>query len=167
MLMLIFALAALLALGAGVWADISRSSSAEVEPRSSVSRGLAPFPVDASILPRIQALAQSIADSNNDPTPSDARVFRTTRTTATKALDDSVADSHQPVYVVILHGDFVALGAPRPPDAPEPRGRELYFVWDPVANVVTDFGLGNDSPDLARLGSGVPLDLGVAPSTTR
>ena len=133
-----------------------------VVARSSGSPGASvpPFPPDTQTRETLKSLTLRIAASNHGAQPADVRVYAASRSVATELLDGSKADSDQPVYVILAHGQFAADSAPRPPGAPAPIGREMHIVWDPASNAVTDFGLGDDEPNVEQLGAGIPLDLG-------
>jgi hypothetical protein len=122
---------------------------------------LATFPIDAATLASIRATALRVAESNDEPHPSEVRLFATTRRAAL-AMMETVAPigADDPVYVVSMRGNFVAHGAPRPPRARVPTGIELHFVWDRATRTITDFGVWHRQPNLAPLGHGVEFDLG-------
>ena len=89
-----------------------------------------------------------------DDDPDSARIYATTRRTANVAASGAGADTDQPVYLIVLHGDFTAVGAPGPTNGPDPTGR-MRIVWDPTTKMVTDFGIGPNQPDTAEPG-GIP-----------
>ena len=121
----------------------------------------APFPPDQQVLTDLRELALSVAsNSGEDDSPTGGRVWATSRERANElAFQTRMADTDQPVYVVVLHGDFVLSDAPRPSGAPIPTGSVLTMIVDPTTGGIMDFGAHHVAPDLSALGEGV--DLGV------
>jgi hypothetical protein len=98
-------------------------------------------------------LAARTATNNCDSHPIGASYVRTTRQRAEAMSGDGV-DSDQPVYLVLLRGDFVdyyARGIYRARDA-FPRGTVITFTVDAETHGILDFGIGGRAPDLAQLG---------------
>jgi len=119
----------------------------------------APFPPDQQELSDLRDVALSVAAHNGDPHPTSGRLWAASRSRATRLLDGTRADTDQPSYVMVLHGDFVT-DAPRPEGTPAPTGTVMTMVLDPSTGEVMDFGVRNSTLDLTALGPGA--DLGVS-----
>jgi hypothetical protein len=79
---------------------------------------------------------------------------RTTRQAAEKVASGDWVDSDQPVYLVLLRGNFVdyyAHGLYRTRDD-FPRGRVITFTVD-ESHGILDFGIGDKEPELSKLGA--------------
>jgi hypothetical protein len=100
------------------------------------------------------ALAARTATNNCDSDPAGASYVRTTRQAAETMASGDGVDSDQPVYLVLLRGDFVdyyAYGIYRTSDA-FPRGTAIAFTVDTETHGILDFGIGGEAPNLTRLG---------------
>jgi hypothetical protein len=119
----------------------------------------APAP-DAATVAQLRALVTRAASFARDPEPDSVRVYRTTRRTANAAAFEAVVEGDQRVHLIIARGHFVAVGMPKPSnDVPDATGYIMRMVWDPASRMMLDFGIGDNEPDTARLGSGFALDL--------
>jgi hypothetical protein len=133
------------------------------EGQSSVSDRAPELPPDQATLARVEQIATHTATQLRDSALESARVYATTRKTANLAAARAEVDSDQPVYLIVLHGTFVAVGVPHPAGAvPDAKGHIVRLVWDPATDSVTDWGIGNNEPDTAKLGRGLPLDISVS-----
>jgi hypothetical protein len=104
--------------------------------------------------PFLVSLTARTAANNCDAQPDGASYVWTTRQKAEAMSGDGV-DSNQPVYLVLLRGDFVdyyAHGIYRTRDA-FPRGTAITFTVDAAKRGILDFGIGSQEPDLAQLGT--------------
>jgi hypothetical protein len=104
-------------------------------------------------------LASQAAAGYGDRRPGVAVVYVTSRQTANIAAASERVDSDQATYLVVLQGHFIG----PMPFAPRPRmratGHVITLVIDSTTNQMTDFGVGNHEPDVARLSRPVPLHL--------
>ena len=116
----------------------------------------APPVPDRAMLNFLLAQAKRRAAENGEPSFKRGEVYRTTRQLANAAVRAGVVDSDQPVYLVILHGDFTGyampLGGGRPPQAPY-----LNFIIDANTRELTDWGLLGDLPETSTLPPPIPL----------
>jgi hypothetical protein len=121
----------------------------------------APFPPDQQVLADLRELALFVgSNSGEDDSPTGGRVWAASRERAAElAFQTRMADTDQPVYVVVLHGDFVLSDAPRPSGAPTPTASVLTMIVDPTTGGILDFGACHVAHELSALGEGV--DLGV------
>jgi hypothetical protein len=103
-------------------------------------------------VPALSALRQTAreqAHAEGDPGAHAAVVVRTTRDAA---ASPDIVYSDQPVYFVVLHGDFTCGPCSRPPGASAPAGTMLSFATDLSGRMILDFGIGRQVPDVAALG---------------
>ena len=121
--------------------------------------GASPPPIpDPRTLAYLRAEAQRQAARNGEPRPTGS-VFSTTRQFANAAIGAGVVDSDQPVYLIVLRGNFTGHAARRPNgDVPLPRGEHLAVVIDPETRQITDWGILFRKPETATFGPAVPLD---------
>jgi hypothetical protein len=140
------------------FARIEEAGTLEPGSATTYTVGSAPDRVTVS---RIEAVAMRLATAMGDDDPDSGRAYATTRKTANLAAAQAEVDSDQPVYLIVLRGDFVAVGGPKlpPGNVPDATGHILRLVWDPATNMTTDFGIGDNEPNTAKLGNGFPLDL--------
>lgn len=110
------------------------------------------LPLAVPPFPFVKVLAA--AKGMGDPSPSSAVWVASTRNTAVKAtMDGSTVNSNQPVDVAVLTGQFTDHNASGPVAARPPTGTVATFVYDARTGMGTDFGLSNQQPDLAKLGT--------------
>ncbi len=138
------------AVGGAVAVFVAAGSS--VSPRTAAC-----FPPSAIQLTKIRSMALAVAAWADDPHPTSGRVWSTTRRVANRLAMDANVDSDQPVFVVVLQGNFSDASAPLPEGATARRYPVVVNVWDPERNVGTDFGLRFNDPSLTALGSGIDL----------
>jgi hypothetical protein len=117
----------------------------------------ATFPLSADDLPHLKSLALEAAARLGDAAPTSGRAYSSSRRVAVDVTSQDRVDSDQPVFVMVLHGDFVVNRGP--PDSARPSGPYLTLVWDPATRHVTNFGVKTREPDMTRLGPGLDLDL--------
>ena len=96
---------------------------------------------------RLGKVARSLADSLGDRRVHVAQVFSTTRQAA---AGGDVVDSDQPVYEIVIEGDFVCETCSRPPGASPPRGSVATLSVDRRTFRVTDFTLTDHVPRLPK-----------------
>lgn len=92
--------------------------------------------------------------------PLSAVAVRSTRHAANLALGSEVAtDPDEAVWaiVVVFKTSFGCRGCSVAPGAKPPQGRVVSLVVDATTLDTRDFGLGDEVPDLAVLGTPVPL----------
>ena len=105
----------------------------------------------ASAVPaRLALAAQWMAADAGDPSPTRAEYVLTTRAKANRVDNgESVNLPDQPVYYVVMHGNFVAKNAYVPPGRPAPRGTIVGFTVDAETYDVLDFSI-SDKPARSR-----------------
>lgn len=81
----------------------------------------------------------------------------TTRQQANAVASGAIVSSDQPVYLVQLHGQFTALHASVPQGHQLPVGHYLTFTMDADTGAVLDWGLSENTSNLAALGPVVSL----------
>jgi hypothetical protein len=101
--------------------------------------------------------AQTFAMRMGDATPSSAAAVLTTRQAAVRSAMPIDVDSNSPVYLVVLHGQFVDRYARIPPGRPFPTGTTIMFTIDTQTHGILDFGISNQTVDLAPLGTVIPF----------
>jgi hypothetical protein len=111
-------------------------------------------------LAKMKSVALQVAAATGDPHPESARAYPTSRSTANKVASfGASADTDEPVYLIVVHGNFNATSLPLPGGAPAPTGSIETIVWDPARDVITDFGIKNRVPNAATIGEGFDLGL--------
>ncbi|MGH2920508.1 MAG: hypothetical protein ACRDKU_00355 [Gaiellaceae bacterium] len=127
-------------------------------PDRSTRESLAPaaLPLGAEDLPYLKSIALEVAVRAGDSDPTSGRAYSSSRAVAVDVTSQAPVDSDQPVFVVVLEGDFLIRAGPK--GATPPSGPYLHLVWDPAKREVTDFGIKESRPNMAKLGLG--LDLG-------
>ena len=137
---------------AGIAGVLLRAASAQGQGSASTRA-----PAAAGPPPFVAAVAQRIAAIAGDGHPSSAEFVYTTRQAAV-GLDGETVDSDPPVYLVVLHGNFVYKYARGP--GPPPRGTVLTVTIDAATGDSLDLGLGNGPVAASRLGTVRPLAVG-------
>jgi hypothetical protein len=133
---------------------ILASSSATASPNASVSR--------LRLTERqIIQVAMAAANGAGDPDPTLIQHSEGTREKANLIDSGDIVPGQRWSYLIAERGHFVFNDAPTPPGAPAPRGSVLTLVVDAATHQVTDTGLSNRYPDLAKLGP-VTTDLRLA-----
>ncbi len=102
---------------------------------------------------QISQIAHQFAAGMGDLEPSSIEHVASTRERAVYALSDDEVPGSEGVYVIVMRGHFIADNAPRPPGAPAPSGSTLTLVLNSSTGDLTDFGIGNQLPDLTSLGA--------------
>ena len=116
----------------------------------------APIVVPAP-LHRLRTLALRAAAFNGDRKPTQILVYRSRRGTANDAVSGAGVNSNQPVFVVVVRGDFTAYGASPPAGRALPRGRLIVGVYDARTLRLTDWGIANELAHPALLGRPIAL----------
>jgi hypothetical protein len=111
---------------------------------------------------RLLAIAQQAAARNGDRFPSLIQHSAlTTRRRANLVDSGDVVPYGEPSYLIAIRGHFKG-DAPRPPGSKAPSGTVLTLVVNALTGKVTDGGLGDNYPDLAKFGP-VHIDLQTIP----
>jgi hypothetical protein len=131
-----------LSLAAGV---ILASSSATASPKAPASK---PRLTERQIL----QIAMAAANGAGDPHPTLIQHSEGTREKANLIDSGDIVPGRRWSYLIAERGHFVFNDAPRPSGAPAPRGSVLTLVVDAATHQVTDTGLSNRYPHLAKLG---------------
>jgi hypothetical protein len=124
-------------------------------------------PVPASAVPRLTAIAASVARSDGDAAPSQVTAVLTTHA---KALTSATPGDLVPgsggvrVFLLTMQGRFTATDATRPPGSRAPTGRYLSLVVDAATFQVTDFGLSPKPPPVSPASLGPVTYLTVGPA---
>jgi hypothetical protein len=112
-------------------------------------------------LTQIETIAIRDASANGDAHPSSGVVYASRRHEANVASGAGTGVAgEQPVYLVVLHGDFVCTGCGGPPGHKAPRGDVITLVLDRKTLHGLDFGIGEQQIDTSSLGPGVSLSFG-------
>ncbi len=124
-------------------------------------------PVPATAVPRLTAIAASVARSDGDPAPSQVTAVLTTHA---KALTSATPGDLVPgsggvrVFLLTMQGRFTATDATGPPGSKAPTGRYLSLVVDAATFQVTDFGLSPKPPPVSPASLGPVTYLTVGPA---
>jgi hypothetical protein len=103
--------------------------------------------------PQIDQIAlNAAAGLGGDPNPSSIKHVAGPRDQTVFALSGDQVNSNNSVYAIVMRGSFVADDSLVPSDASAPTGSVLVVVIDASTGELTDFGVQNQVPDLARLG---------------
>ena len=92
--------------------------------------------------------------------PSDTLTGATGPATLTVFGDPSIsqtADNDTPVYVIVARGSFIGTGAKVPAGGATPTGSVLTEIVRADSGTITDWGINNTYPDLAKLGTAARL----------
>jgi hypothetical protein len=136
-------------------------SAAFVGPTANAKGAVAAVP--ASAIPRLDAIALRVAQSNGDPRPAWITVVVTTHG---KALESATPGDTEPtgngttVYLVTMKGTFTDDLASVPYGASAPTGRYLSIVINAKTFAVTDFGLSDRPPSVSPASLGPVRYLG-------
>jgi hypothetical protein len=145
----------------------SPAGSAALTPTGSPAPTPTGSPVPASAVPRLTAIAASVARSDGDPAPSQVTAVLTTHA---KALTSATPGDLVPgsggvrVFLLTMQGRFTATDATRPPGSKAPTGRYLSLVVDAANFQVTDFGLSPKPPPVSPASLGPVTYLTVGPA---
>jgi hypothetical protein len=118
-------------------------------------------------VPRLTAIAASVARSDGDPAPSQVTAVLTTHA---KALTSATPGDLVPgsggvrVFLLTMQGRFTATDATGPPGSRAPTGRYLSLVVDAANFQVTDFGLSPKPPPVSPASLGPVTYLTVGPA---
>lgn len=148
-----------LAAGMGAVAGVAVSAAA----RPSAGHGARKPHLSAR---RILRIAERAASAAGDPRPSLIQHSEGTRRAANRVDSGEIVPGRQWSYLIAMRGHFVFRDASPPSGARMPTGSVLTLVVDASTGSVTDLGLSNRYPDLARLGP-VHTDLRRQPSPGR
>ncbi|PSR34846.1 MAG: hypothetical protein C7B46_03855 [Sulfobacillus benefaciens] len=107
-------------------------------------------PASTSVPAYVAQIAEAQAKQMGDAAP-------------TSAVCVAAVDSNPAVYFVVLQGEFKDTQAYLPPGAPAPTGTEIDFTIDPTTKTILDFGIADQPPDVAALGTLTTLSLPSAP----
>jgi hypothetical protein len=107
-------------------------------------------------------IAKGVATRSGDPTPLSAEFVSTTRQLAVGVDGPDTVDTNEPVFYVVLHGDFVHKYARVPVGQPLPRGSVVAITVDAVSRDILDYSISDKPRAIAQLGHPVALDLGTA-----
>ncbi|MDQ6805376.1 MAG: hypothetical protein M3065_10520, partial [Actinomycetota bacterium] len=124
---------------------IVASSSATASPNASVGK---PRLIERQII----QIAIAAAKNAGDPEPTLIQHSEGTRQRANLIDSGDIVPGQRWSYLIAERGHFVVKDAPTPSGAPAPSGSVLTLVVDAAARQVTDSGLSNRYPDLAKLG---------------
>lgn len=72
---------------------------------------------------------------------------------AEMVLSGASIPDHSPVYVVVITGGTFACDVSHPPGAPEPQGSVMTFTLIAATYREYSFSIGNQQPDLDKIGS--------------
>lgn len=87
-----------------------------------------------------------------DRSPGSIEYVEDNRQPVVSALSSDEVENSADVDAIVMRGDFVANNAPRPSEAPAPRGSVLTLVVKATTGELTDFGIQNEAPNLTSLG---------------
>jgi hypothetical protein len=106
----------------------------------------------------IQDLAKKVAAELGDPAPASAEYVLTTRSAANQLFGAGV-DTDQPVYLVVMGGEFTMQDARVPFGLPGPSGSFAVLVIDVSTGQVVDRGITSSpvSASLDTLGTVGPV----------
>ncbi len=157
---------AVAALAAGCTAPPSAAASAASAsvPGSPIPASTG-SPVPASAVPRLAAIARSVAKEDGDAAPSQVTAVLTTRAKAlTSATPGDLVPGSASIraFLLTMRGHFTATDATGPPGSKAPTGRYLSLVVNAATFQVTDFGLSPKPPPVspASLGPVTYLPVG-------
>lgn len=102
---------------------------------------------------QVTQIAEGFATAMNDSFPTTIEHVASTRHQAVFALSADDVPGPGSVYAIVMRGQFIDENAPRPPEASAPTGPVLTMVIDAGTGELTDFGIGNQVPDLSGLGT--------------
>ena len=125
---------------------------------SAKSSGTTVSPPSAAEIAKLRVLAVAAAKGSGEAHPTDGVVVATTRKQINRLNGGEEVDSNQDVYVIRLHGNFVAYWSSPPDGASLPRGHMLLLVYDARTNALTDTMVGNYEIPVERLGTPQPLN---------
>jgi hypothetical protein len=100
------------------------------------------------LLPMVTDVVQATGHAH----PGQASFVRTTRQAAMSLSGAGRVGSNQPVYYVVVHGQFVDQNAKVPAGKPLPSGAVITFTVDCANRSILDFSIGQTAPNIARLG---------------
>jgi hypothetical protein len=123
------------------------------EGRAATAVNAAPPPPPAFLV----ALARHAAAGLGDAHPTSAVYVATRRLDAVGLSSGDAVNTNQPVYLVVLTGNFVATAASFPPGGHAPTGTVASLVVGAATGRDLDFGLSSRQIDVAKLGRAVDL----------
>jgi hypothetical protein len=101
---------------------------------------------------RILRIAERAAASAGDRRPTLIQHAQGTRHDANLVDSGDIVPGKQWSYLIAERGHFVLRNVPTPPGAPAPHGSVLTLIVNASTGHLTDFGVSNRYPDLAKLG---------------
>ena len=112
---------------------------------------------------QILRIALRAAAVSGDPNPSLIQHSAGTRYAANAVSSDDRVPGSAWSYLIAERGTFIAQYASRPPGAAAPRGSVITLIVNATTGLVSDYGISNDYPPLAKLGP-VTTDLRSYPT---
>lgn len=137
------------------WINEDHSFTTYQVPNGPPGNGPAAVPGLAGVKKIVLATARADGESH----PTQVFVVRTTRQVAEQVAAGAAVNSDPPVYFVVLHGHFIDHSASIPSGAVPPTGTVLTLTINAATNQAMDFGIGNVSPRLNRMGVAEQLSL--------
>lgn len=102
-------------------------------------------------LAAVKKNANTIASADGEYAPTHIQVALTTRRVAAQVDSGGWVNTNQPVFFVVLHGNFTDYSASVPFGSPQPTGTVLTLTIDAVTNQLTRLSIRNVTPNLSRL----------------
>ena len=101
---------------------------------------------------RIVRIAEQAAAQAGDPTPTLIQHSAGTRRNANRVDSGDIVPGRQRSYLIAERGHFVFKDVPTPSAAPAPAGTVLTLIVSAASGRITDIGVADRYPRLARLG---------------
>ena len=116
--------------------------------------------LDAAKLAKLRAIALSTAKGAKDPHPSSVMVYASRRHEANIAAGAGTGVfGEDPVYLVVLRGDFIVSPEPAPGPMPPHKSNVITFVVTRDTLRQLDYGFGG-TVNTSSVGPGLPLRVG-------
>jgi hypothetical protein len=114
----------------------------------------------AAKLAKLETSVRSMARVNGDANPTGATIYASRRHQANIAAGAGTGViGEQPVYLVVVRGEFVCNSCSGPPGHTAPSGNVITSVVDRNTLQGLDFGIGTQV-DTSKLGPGLQLAVG-------
>jgi hypothetical protein len=115
----------------------------------------------AKKLAKLEAIVQNDARIDGDAHPLSVMVYASRRHEANVVAGAGTGVlGSQPVYLVVVRGQFVCSTCSGPAGAAPPKGNVITLVLGRSKLQGLDFGIGVQQVDTAALGPGLPVSLG-------
>ena len=132
-------------------AKIGAAAQQKVQQSARTKRDVPPL--TAAQVVKLRAAALQMAAGGGEKAPSRIRAVATTRMAANQLDSGATVNTDQNVVMVTMHGRFSNGSSPMDSSVQLPAGSVLTFTYDLSQDMILDYSVGRQEPNLAQLGA--------------